>query len=79
MLIETRNMKIPGPWLKLNAARDAHFLEENQETGNQGPGNFLQEMGHQENQEKKSSFSGKNKPQFRYFQDYIHQYFSKFL
>ena len=39
--------------------RDAHFLEENQETGNRGPGNFLQEMRHQENQEKrgkKSSF-----------------------
>ena len=32
--------------------RDAHFLEENQETGNKGPGNFLQEMKDQENQEK---------------------------
>ena len=29
--------------------RDAHFLEEKQETGNKGPGNFLQEMRDQEN------------------------------
>ena len=39
--------------------RDAHFLEENQETGNQGPGNFLQEMGDQENQEKNQVFLAK--------------------
>ena len=37
-------------------ARDAHFLDENQETGNQGPGNFHQEMGDQENQEKNQVF-----------------------
>ena len=36
--------------------RDAHFLDENQETGNQGPGNFHQEMGDQENQEKNQVF-----------------------
>ena len=62
------------PW-----TRDAHFLEENQETGNQGPGNFLQEMGDQENQEKKSSFSGKNKLQSIDYQDFFHQFFSKVL
>ena len=55
--------------------RDAHFLEENQETGNQGPGNFLQEMGDQENQEKRSSFSGKNQ---LHFKDCIYQ-LSNFL
>ena len=36
----------------LFGTRDARFLEENQETGNKGPGNFLQEMKDQENQEK---------------------------